>query len=600
MTQPDPHSAWPSSRQSLHRRNNHSNSRRRILRTAPSTPLIPWNFRRGSSSSSPPPKAVLRFSARKLAASLWHLHFKEFSFGAFTDKSLFTPPTRDRRSSGPLLESSLPYSNCVLKTKNGSNGRCSKTSSGVYYILSNQKNDHKQKKSSGVSIISALQTEVSQCRSRIRELEAKKLSLKKKVKQLLSKIQEERIPWQRIEHHKTCAVIGDLMSELAKERKSRQRMEIVNAKLVNQLAEIKLSADQLIGDYEEERRNRELAEEVCDKLAERIGEDKAEVEKLKMEYVKGREDLEEERKMLQLADVWREERVQMKLVDAKLALGEKFEVMNSLILEFESFLRSACGSLNEMELREAERILKVAVRSLSIQDQLEEFSYVPPKSNDIYSIMEELQECYANEEKAGHCSSPNEINGCNKNLVQLYMNCLSDYNSVIDEGKTRSCASISCTKDKCSSHSLETLNSSLTRVNHSRIGSNEDAVKLCSPSSVSRKKSKRNSSSIAKTLRSAQIHKSVSGDEGDRRVSNGTMPCAKLRSSPTRGEPKRRAQWISAKLVNPHITRGMKGRIEWPQSQAIQNNVVKTKLPLTEATIESQKSQLRHILKPKV
>ncbi|XP_062088531.1 uncharacterized protein At5g41620-like [Humulus lupulus] len=622
MTHPDPHLAWPCSRQSLSRRTNRSSSRRRRARTAPSTPLIPWNFRTFVSTTlrprSPLPEAVVRLSARKLAAGLWHLHFKELSFGPSTDNSLFTPPTHDRRSR-PLIESSLPYPNCVSKKKtNGSYDICSKASNGVYYIFSHQKTDHKQQ-STSLSITSALQAEVSHCRSRIRELEAKKLSLKTKVKHLLNKLQGERIPWQRVDQDKNCAVLGDLASELVKERKSRQRMEILNAKLVKQLAEIKLSTEQLIGDYEEEKRNRELVEEVCDKLAQRIGEDKAEVEKLKMEYVKVREELEEERKMLQLAEVWREERVQMKLVDAKIALEDKFEMMNTLILEFESFLRSACGSLNEMELREAERILKAAVRSLSIQDQMEEFSYVPPKSNDIYSIMEELQECYAKEEKVGPSNSLNgstmashEINGCDKNLVLLYSNCLSDYNSVFDEGTTRACASVSCTKDQCSCHSPESSNSSLKSANHTnndilrnRIESNEDGGKLSPTSSeisqvsVSTKKSKRSSSSVSKILRSAQIYKTVSSDEGDQRVSNGTMSCMKTCSSPVRGKLRHRAQWISAKLANPHITRGMKGCIEWPQPQAIQNNVVKAKLPLSEARIESQKSQLRHFLKPK-
>jgi hypothetical protein len=50
--------------------------------------------------------------------------------------------------------------------------------------------------------------------------------------------------------------------------------------------------------------------------------------------------LEEERRMLQMAEVWREERVQMKLSDAKLALEHKYSQLNRLQAEMEELLSS--------------------------------------------------------------------------------------------------------------------------------------------------------------------------------------------------------------------------------------------------------------------
>ncbi|KAK1563644.1 hypothetical protein Q3G72_030570 [Acer saccharum] len=52
-------------------------------------------------------------------------------------------------------------------------------------------------------------------------------------------------------------------------------------------------------------------------------------------------------------------------------------------------------------------------------------------------------------------------------------------------------------------------------------------------------------------------------------------------------------QWSLPESGNPHITRGMKGCIEWPQGA--QKNSLKAKL--MEARMESQKVQLRHVLK---
>ncbi|KAF2304967.1 hypothetical protein GH714_000772 [Hevea brasiliensis] len=96
---------------------------------------------------------------------------------------------------------------------------------------------------------------------------------------------------------------------------------------------------------------RELMEEVCKELAHKIAEDKAIVETLKMESINIREQVEEERKMLQIAEAWCEERVHMKMADAKLALDDKYCQMNKFIADLEAFLRSRGGTLDVGELR---------------------------------------------------------------------------------------------------------------------------------------------------------------------------------------------------------------------------------------------------------
>ncbi|KAK0601783.1 hypothetical protein LWI29_027355 [Acer saccharum] len=97
-------------------------------------------------------------------------------------------------------------------------------------------------------------------------------------------------------------------------------------------------------DYDKERKARELIEEVCNELAKEIGEDKAEVEALKRESMKLWEEFEDERNMLQMAEVWLEERVQMKLVDARVAFENKYSQMNKLVEELETFLRSSSAT----------------------------------------------------------------------------------------------------------------------------------------------------------------------------------------------------------------------------------------------------------------
>ncbi|GAA0154071.1 hypothetical protein LIER_12158 [Lithospermum erythrorhizon] len=103
--------------------------------------------------------------------------------------------------------------------------------------------------------------------------------------------------------------ILNLKAELEYERKERKKMDAVNKKLARELSE--------------ERKNREAYESLCEKLAEEISANKAKIEMLKKE-------IQEERKMLRVAEVLREERVQMKLSEAKHFLEEKLTELHEM------------------------------------------------------------------------------------------------------------------------------------------------------------------------------------------------------------------------------------------------------------------------------
>lgn len=98
------------------------------------------------------------------------------------------------------------------------------------------------------------------------------------------------------------AQILDLKAELEYERKARKKLETMSKRLAKELAE--------------ERRGREALERVCEELAREISCDKEEIDHMKRE-------MEEERKMLRIAEVLREERVQMKLAEARMLFEEK-------------------------------------------------------------------------------------------------------------------------------------------------------------------------------------------------------------------------------------------------------------------------------------
>ncbi|TVU00875.1 hypothetical protein EJB05_53677, partial [Eragrostis curvula] len=256
------------------------------------------------------------------------------------------------------------------------------------YLIASQLNllDEQQ----DTTYVANLQTELQQARDRVTELESERRAAKKKLDHLFKKLAEEKAAWRNREHEKVRAILEDMKADLDHEKKNRRRLEMINLKLVNELKDAKMSAKQLLQEYETERKARELTEEVCNELAREVEEDKAEIEALKQDSLKLREDLDEERKMLQMAEVWREERVQMKLVDAKLTLDAKCSQLSKLQQDVEAFIAScSCAKGDIMAVEQAENIIQT-IKSVRAQDA--EFRYEPPAaSEDIFSIFEELR-----------------------------------------------------------------------------------------------------------------------------------------------------------------------------------------------------------------
>ncbi|CAN4127122.1 unnamed protein product [Withania somnifera] len=98
------------------------------------------------------------------------------------------------------------------------------------------------------------------------------------------------------------AQVAELKAKVDHERKVRKKWESMNKKIARELSE--------------EIKKREALERVCEELVNHISLDKAEINRL-------RKEMEEDRKMLRVAEVMREERVQMKLTEAKYLLEDK-------------------------------------------------------------------------------------------------------------------------------------------------------------------------------------------------------------------------------------------------------------------------------------
>lgn len=497
-----------------------------------------------------------------------------------------------------------------------------KTSDEAHHIYNQMK--LLDQKVSNVPDVSALEAELEQAHARIQELETERHSSKRKLEHFLKKVNEERASWKNKEHEKIRAYVDDIKADLHRERKSRQRTEFVNSRLVNELADTNLLAKRYMQDYEKERKARELIEEVCDELAKEIGEDKAEIEALKRESMIHREEMEEERRMLQMAEVWREERVHMKLIDAKVTLDEKYSQMNKLVADLETFLKSLNVNQNAKEIGEA-RSLKQAAASVNIED-IKGFSYEPPNPDDIFAIFEdvnsgepherEIESCIAyspvSHASKIHTVSP-EANSINKNSFQRRPDVFMDDNGDIEDES--GWETVSHVEDQGSSCSPEGSAFSITKNGReSNVsgrsglewegngGQETPVTEISEVCSVPIKQS-RKSSSIARLWRSGATngdnYKIISEEGMNGRLSNGKVSNGGIMSPEWGlGNGGLSPQDILCQLSSPESgsvhNRGKKGCI--PRSG--QKGSLKSRL--MEARMESHKVQLRHVLKQKI
>ncbi|KAF8090701.1 hypothetical protein N665_0469s0036 [Sinapis alba] len=210
------------------------------------------------------------------------------------------------------------------------------------------------------SLVPRLETELWKAQSRIKELQTKTKG------DIRCFIRDQR----KSREENTDPGVDYLKKKLAKVREARKRANAENAMLKKKMWDMESSVNRL-------RRERDTLEKVCEELVTRIDE-------LKAETRRKWDETEEERQMLQMAEMWREERVRVKLMDAKLSLEEKYEEMNWFVDELEKCLVMARKvGAEEMKLKRGEGLIKTA-RSLGDavnSIDLEKFEFVSVKYN---------------------------------------------------------------------------------------------------------------------------------------------------------------------------------------------------------------------------
>ncbi|GMI81665.1 hypothetical protein like AT3G11590 [Hibiscus trionum] len=221
-----------------------------------------------------------------------------------------------------------------------------------------------ERHSSTMSLISALRVELDRARTEVDHLIRDHRSNCNETEYLMRHFAEEKAAWKRKERDRIRDAIACVAEELEVEKKLRRQTERLNKKLGKELADTKASLSKATKELESEKTAKKILEQVCDEFAKGIGEDRAKAEELKRETAKVREEVEKEREMLQFADVLREERVHMKLLEAKHHFEEKTAVVEKLRNELEAYLgtkideENGDGSPNLRKIKELEAYLK--------------------------------------------------------------------------------------------------------------------------------------------------------------------------------------------------------------------------------------------------
>ncbi|KAI9128433.1 hypothetical protein K1719_001426 [Acacia pycnantha] len=524
----------------------------------------PVNFRHGFLKS--------QLSARKLAAGFWKLRFMDHPGNCGGNVSICSsksklanedlriePPThheiRDefektkdptsrphtilhsRNGIQPELESYLPCPKCCKEEATKWDTGLPERSNEFTQI--HVSNHNEERKLPGDSIVSSLLAELVQAQRCINKLKAARKSSKKKTQQFVHKFEKEMIFWKQRELQKFRSTLDEVKDKLGGERRSRERMELINAKLLQKLAEANRCAKHFKKKYEEEKRGRELMEEVCNELAKQIGEDKGRIEELEMESMKILNEVEEERKMMQISELLREERVQMKLMDAKLALEDKYNQM----IQFFAFLQNSLRS-------------EAAADELARNPHLVELSYDFLNFDDILSIYEELRnerdhekviKPYEEEEEDGldkRSNSSSDYNNTGLQVVKVNHQKDNMIRRVAENGK-----------NTC----LESPEREVTEVLKKKASSSSSKLRPCITIGTT------STTVIAGVLSSLE---GSGGDEGGF--------CRNWESE-------------AMNMNNPHIIRAMKGCIEWPRGVPKSNLKA---VPL-DARVRSQRSQLQ-------
>ncbi|KAJ8621668.1 hypothetical protein MRB53_030197 [Persea americana] len=372
-------------------------------RGGPCTPVPPWKLG-GAHDSNPGGSTIPALSARKLGANLWEIQdlplakmSRVVRSRPHKDKALELPSThfvdpphsspdqpasssslrrhvaaslmkhhkmfeRNARALQPLSPASCsssmelaaydqavtPTSSLDLKGRLGESGFSLKTSTELLKVL-NRIWSLEEQHTSNISLIKALKKELDRARVRIQDLLQVQQADRNEIEDLMKQVAEDKLLMKSKEQDKIKVAVQSLREELEDERKLRRRSESLHRKLARDLSEVKTAFSKALKELERERKARVLLEDLCDEFARGVGDYEQELRALKHKSEKDLVD-RDDRLILHIAEAWMDERMQMKLAEARCDPTAKGMAIDRLRCEIETFLQTKRSSASKVDI----------------------------------------------------------------------------------------------------------------------------------------------------------------------------------------------------------------------------------------------------------
>ncbi|KAL2490302.1 Uncharacterized protein Adt_25930 [Abeliophyllum distichum] len=205
-----------------------------------------------------------------------------------------------------------------------------------------------EKHALNMSLIKTLKRELDHSNVRIKDLLQEKKRDQQEIAQLMKDITEDKVNRKYKEQHKMKGAFESIGHELEDERKLRKHSENLHYKLSRELSDVKSVFSNALNELKQERKVRILLEDLCDEFAKGIRDYEQEIRLLRQ---KSRENeigrVENDKLILHISEAWLDERLQMKLADAR-DVAEKPSVLDKLKFEIETFLQAKQSGNSEI------------------------------------------------------------------------------------------------------------------------------------------------------------------------------------------------------------------------------------------------------------
>ncbi|KAF8412163.1 hypothetical protein HHK36_000121 [Tetracentron sinense] len=292
------------------------------------------------SPSSPEQPGSASSLRRHVTATLMQHHYRSIERNGHALQPLSPASYGSSMEVTPYNPAVTPTSSVDLKGRLGESGYSLKTSTELLKVL-NRIWSLEEQHASNISLVRALKMELGHARSRIKDLLQEQQADRHEIDNLMKQVAEDKLVRKGKEQDRIKAAVQSVRDELEDERKLRKRSESLHRRLARELSEVKSAFSNSLKEIEKERKERTLLEDLCDEFSRGIGDYEQKVRTLKHNPEKDQRGKDNhDRLILHISEAWLDERMQMKLAEARCDLTEKNTIVDKLSFEIETFLRA--------------------------------------------------------------------------------------------------------------------------------------------------------------------------------------------------------------------------------------------------------------------